>query len=241
MVGLTRITFPGYTHSQLMTIIQSRLEGVPGNIVDADAVQFASRKVAAVSGDARRALDICRRAVEIVEYAPDPVAGTGVVPDTPSRRGRNTKAGLQSEVDGGGGIKAGGRVTIAVVKQAILEATSSPLQVYLKTCPLASKVFLVALLVRSRRSGVGEGVLRDVVDEAGRIVKLQEVGEEELGGGPRVYGIEGAVKGLVEAGVVGLEKKGGGGGRVRFLVAEEEVKSALRDDKDIGAVVGRAG
>lgn len=221
-----------------MTIIQSRLEGVPGNIVDADAVQFASRKVAAVSGDARRALDICRRAVEIVEYAPDAAATTS---DSPSRRGRNTKAGLQSEVNGGGGIKAGGRVTIAVVKQAILEATSSPLQVYLKTCPLASKVFLVALLVRCRRSGVGEGVLRDVMDEAGRIVKLQEVGEEELGGGARVYGIEGAVKGLVEAGVVGVEKKGGGGGRVRFLVAEEEVKSALRDDKDIGAVVGRAG
>lgn len=223
-----------------MTIIQSRLEGVPGNIVDADAVQFASRKVAAVSGDARRALDICRRAVEIVEYAPD---DDTVVPGTPSRRSRNSKVGLQSEVNGGGGggIKAGGRVTIAVVKQAILEATSSPLQVYLKTCPLASKVFLVALLVRCRRSGVGEGVLRDVVDEAGRIVKLQEVGEEELGGGARVYGIEGAVKGLVEAGVVGLEKKGGGGGRVRFLVAEEEVKSALRDDKDIGAVVGRAG
>lgn len=225
-----------------MTIIQSRLEGVPGNIVDADAVQFASRKVAAVSGDARRALDICRRAVEIVEYAPDDTTtAAAAAPGTPSRRSRNSKAGLQSEVNGGGGIKAGGRVTIAVVKQAILEATSSPLQVYLKTCPLASKVFLVALLVRCRRSGVGEGVLRDVVDEAGRIVKLQEVGEEELGGGPRVYGIEGAVKGLVEAGVVGLEKKGGGGGRVRFLVAEEEVKSALRDDKDIGAVVGRAG
>jgi len=50
-----------------MLIIQSRLEGVPGNIVHPDAIQFAARKVAAVSGDARRALDICRRAVEITE------------------------------------------------------------------------------------------------------------------------------------------------------------------------------
>lgn len=235
-LGLIRITFPGYTHSQLMTIIQSRLEGVPGNVVDPDAVQFASRKVAAVSGDARRALDICRRAVEIVEYMP---ISDGAEPGTPSR-GKNTKASMQADANGGG-IKAGGRVTIAIIKQAIQEATSSPLQVYLKTCPLSSKVFLVALLVRCRRSGVGESVLRDVVDEAGRIVKMQEVGEEELGGGARVYGIEGAVKGLVEAGVVGVEKKGGGGGRVRFLIAEEEVKSALRDDKDIGAVVGRTG
>jgi origin recognition complex subunit 1 len=32
-----------------------------------DAVQLVARKVAAVSGDARRALDICRRATEIAE------------------------------------------------------------------------------------------------------------------------------------------------------------------------------
>lgn len=32
-----------------------------------DAIQLAARKVAAVSGDARRALDICRRATEIAE------------------------------------------------------------------------------------------------------------------------------------------------------------------------------
>ncbi|RPB04619.1 hypothetical protein L873DRAFT_1274913 [Choiromyces venosus 120613-1] len=61
---LSSITFPGYTHSQPMTIIQSCLEGVSGNMVDPDAVQFA-----AVSVDARRSLAICPRAVEIVEYS----------------------------------------------------------------------------------------------------------------------------------------------------------------------------
>ena len=34
---------------------------------DEDAIQLAARKVAAVSGDARRALDICRRSTEIAE------------------------------------------------------------------------------------------------------------------------------------------------------------------------------
>lgn len=34
---------------------------------DVDAIQLAARKVAAISGDARRALDICRRATEITE------------------------------------------------------------------------------------------------------------------------------------------------------------------------------
>ena len=31
------------------------------------AIQFCARKVSAVAGDARKALDICRRAVEVVE------------------------------------------------------------------------------------------------------------------------------------------------------------------------------
>jgi len=215
-----------------MTIIQSRLNGVPGNIVDPDAVQFASRKVAAVSGDARRALDICRRAVEIVEYSSNG-GGDEQAPPSPSRRKGGGAFPLR-----GGGLKAGGRVTIAVVKQAIQEATSSPLQMFLKTTSLSSKIFITALLLRSRRSGVGEGVLRDVLDEAERVVRNQGVAEE-LGGGPRVGGIEAAVKGLVESGILSVEKRGGGGGRVRFLISEEEVKAALREDPDIGGVVGR--
>ena len=35
--------------------------------MDVSAVQFCARKIAAVSGDMRKALDICRRAVEVVE------------------------------------------------------------------------------------------------------------------------------------------------------------------------------
>lgn len=37
------------------------------SVVDVSAVQFCARKIAAVSGDMRKALDICRRAVELVE------------------------------------------------------------------------------------------------------------------------------------------------------------------------------
>ena len=78
-----------------MQIIQSRLEGVPGNIVHPDAVQFAARKVAAVSGDARRALDICRRAVEIAETETiSQDRDDEAQPATPSRTGRGNKGNL---------------------------------------------------------------------------------------------------------------------------------------------------
>ena len=64
-LGLTRMTFLPYTFHQLERIVLSRLAGL--QVFDPDAAQLAARKVAAVSGDARRALDICGRATEIAE------------------------------------------------------------------------------------------------------------------------------------------------------------------------------
>lgn len=188
--GLTRITFPGYTHDQLMQIIQSRLEGVPGNVVHSDAVQFAARKVAAVSGDARRALDICRRAVEIAETETETISqdrDEEAQPATPSKTGRGNKGRpIQSSrpinatsktatTDTAPTAGRKGIVTIATIKQAINEATSSPLQQALRALPLASKVFLAALLARIRRTGIGEAVLGDVVDEVKRLGLMSQL------------------------------------------------------------------
>jgi origin recognition complex subunit 1 len=57
-LGMTKMIFETYKHTQLMEIITSRLEGL--KCFHPDAIQFAARKVASVSGDARRCLDICR-------------------------------------------------------------------------------------------------------------------------------------------------------------------------------------
>lgn len=242
-LGLTRITFPGYTHTQLQEIIQSRLSHIP-SIVEPDAIQFASRKVAAVSGDARRALDICRRAVEIAEAE----AATEQNPllATPSKRKKHAAAEQR------GNEKPKGTVTITTIKQAINEATSSPLQQYLKSLPLSSKLFLAAILARTRRSGVSECVLGDVVEEAKRLglmaadnphinnVLLNESapsqGMKSVNGGKaaRVLGMGLAAVELNEAGVIVVEaRRGEKVGKVRMCIGEEEVKLALRDDGEV--------
>lgn len=176
-----------------MQIIQSRLEGVPGDIVVPDAVQFAARKVAAVSGDARRALDICRRAVEMAETeaAEAEAEAAEGAPPTPSRTGRNNAGARKAGVGPPGGADTGepggiqqkragagskkGVVTVATIRQAINEATSSPLQQALRALPLASKVFLAALLARIRRTGIGEAVLGDVVDEVRKLGLMSQL------------------------------------------------------------------
>ncbi|KAH8276499.1 hypothetical protein KR026_003964 [Drosophila bipectinata] len=64
-LGLTRLTFQPYSHKQLQEIVTARLGG--SQAFKGEAVQLVARKVAAVSGDARRALDICRRSTEIAD------------------------------------------------------------------------------------------------------------------------------------------------------------------------------
>uniref|UniRef100_A0A3P8SA44 Origin recognition complex subunit 1 n=1 Tax=Amphiprion percula TaxID=161767 RepID=A0A3P8SA44_AMPPE len=76
-LGLTRMSFQPYSFKQLQQIIMSRLNKVKA--FEEDALQLASRKVAALSGDARRCLDICRRATEICEHSTTNPSATGLV------------------------------------------------------------------------------------------------------------------------------------------------------------------
>lgn len=118
-LGLKRVRFEPYTFQQLTTIIQSRLAGLSG-VFDAKAIEFCARKVSAVSGDARRALDICRRAAEI-----------------------NSQKQLKT-------------VDIESISETIKEMTSAPAMQMIMTASLHQKIFLHAILLVFRETGLTE-------------------------------------------------------------------------------------
>ncbi|KAI5290861.1 Origin recognition complex, subunit 1 [Ascosphaera aggregata] len=270
-LGLTRITFSGYKHNELIEIIQTRLANVPGNIVESDALQFASRKVAAVSGDARRALDICRRAVEIAEQESEATnkenskknrlstinehEDDGEFPATPSKTparqrcaagkenrplmrassttGKNHKPSTTGYMDHSDNLP---RVTIATIKQAIHEATSTPLQQFLRSLPLSPKLFLAAFLARIRRTGTTDSTLGDILDESRYIadncississatstnlkhyILQKSGGANRKGGGDsgrsRVRCMRFSLMELMNSGILAVEGDGMGGGR----------------------------
>ncbi|KAM1756833.1 hypothetical protein EV1_006148 [Malus domestica] len=61
------ITFRAYSYDQILRILQQRLITLPYTVFQPPALELCARKVAAASGDMRKALCICRSAIEILE------------------------------------------------------------------------------------------------------------------------------------------------------------------------------
>lgn len=138
-LGLTRLTFQPYNHQELNQIISSRLEGL--KCFDEDAIQLVSRKVAAVSGDARRALDICRRAVLISEN-------------------NNEQSDIKSKSKS---ISEGKfMVKVRDVQGALQEIFSSIKIVAVKSCAEQEQIFLRCIVQEFRSCGLEEATFSEV-------------------------------------------------------------------------------
>lgn len=160
-LGLRRIQFVGYSYEQLGEIIRNRLELLTEKNkrrvkVSPDAVGFASRKVASVSGDARRALIICRRAVEIAEEE-----YLATIP-------QNSEVPENDE---------GYSIQISHISKAINETTNTPLTNLLGALSFASKLILVSVILRTRRTGLAENTLGDICDEMKNTLRLHTAKE----------------------------------------------------------------
>lgn len=69
-LGLARLNYLPYSHEQIRKVILERLEDVKATqVFSDDSIKLVSRRVATSSGDIRKALHICRRAIELREGA----------------------------------------------------------------------------------------------------------------------------------------------------------------------------
>ena len=74
----SQLTFRPYTAAQVQAIVDSRLRSLP-RLFDERAVELCARKIAAINGDVRVALEICRRAAAIAEERGAGTVGMDVV------------------------------------------------------------------------------------------------------------------------------------------------------------------
>ncbi|KAK1412765.1 hypothetical protein QVD17_34263 [Tagetes erecta] len=61
------VSFRAYSMDQIIMILKQRLMALPYTVFQPQALELCARKVAAASGDMRKALAICRGAVELLE------------------------------------------------------------------------------------------------------------------------------------------------------------------------------
>ncbi|BBN09249.1 hypothetical protein Mp_4g18200 [Marchantia polymorpha subsp. ruderalis] len=157
-MGMKRLAFSPYSHKQLEEIIASRLDGV--QVFDKQAAEFASRKVAAVSGDIRRALELCRRAVEVAE-ARIAEHNSNVPPEVAENRtdqDENQPSNTVPEAT----PATGQVVTMADVDAAISQLFEAPQIQMMQRSPKLAKIFLTAMVYEQRRTSVVETTFEKV-------------------------------------------------------------------------------
>ncbi|XP_027630565.1 cell division control protein 6 homolog isoform X2 [Tupaia chinensis] len=215
------LNFPPYTRNQIATILQDRLNQVPRDqVLDSAAIQFCARKVAAVSGDVRKALDVCRRAIEIVES--DVKSQTILKPLSeckslseslvPKRVGLTHISQVISEIDGNRMICSQGGTQ--------------------DSFPLQQKILVCSLLLLTRQLKIKEVTLGKLYEAYSNVCRKQQVAAVDQSECL-------SLSELLEArGVLGLKKnKETRFTKVSLKVEEKEVEHALKDKALIGNIL----
>ena len=202
-IGFTRIMFSGYTFDELKAIINLRLKGFNDTLfyVDSttgrayqeadldpqgnpnivrvklrmtpDAIEIASRKIASVSGDARRALKVCKRATEIAEehymlqhsydYGGSGNANTPIPeePVSPTKKERDEYGEYEVQV-----------VDIKHIMRALNETLNSNYVTFISRQSFTTKLFLCAFLHLIEKTGSQEQTLGDIIDEIRTLIEV---------------------------------------------------------------------
>jgi origin recognition complex subunit 1 len=145
------------------------------------------------------------------------------LPETPSKRGRSQATSVV------------GKVTTQLLDSVLREFLRHPVQMTLRYLPFTAKLFLAALVQRSRRAaGKSEVTFGDVIEEATRIC-LSSVNNAEtkivMKGVTTPRGLESAGVELELCKVIDWEEHGGRrGGRVGLQISEDDLNMAFQKD-----------
>lgn len=223
-LGMTRIPFMPYTDRQLLDIVRARLDideqgtrvgtsaATQGceHVFRVDALMFASKRVANVSGDARRMLDVCRRAVELAEH-------------------RAAVAGCDADP-----------ISILEIREVLDKMARSGRAAHVAALSLHAKLLLSSMYACARRTEVAEVVWGDVLSHHASLCRthsvarlgtthdtgIQDYNEHEL---LRPLATLCALGIVVAVGAGAGSARAGPHARYLVVIPEEEGKHALQD------------
>ncbi|ELT90542.1 hypothetical protein CAPTEDRAFT_148720 [Capitella teleta] len=215
------LNFTPYTKDQLIKVLKDRLQSLELNghsVIEPSAVQFCAMKVAAVAGDMRKALDVCRRAVEAVETE---VRKQQVLsPGSPSKRPTVPK-------------KIGVAHILRIVNTVYgSKVSSQPGQV--ETIPLQQKLAMCTLLMVVRQGKGKEttlGKFHEFYSSVCKGQKLQPVDQSEF------FTV---CSHMETRGIIRIKKsKDARNAKVNLGLDEKELEIALQDKTLLSAVLDK--
>ncbi|XP_020661541.3 cell division control protein 6 homolog [Pogona vitticeps] len=222
------LNFPPYNKDQLVSILQERLKQVSGEqVLDNAAIQFCARKVSSISGDARKALDICRRAIEIVESDVKSQAVPKLLPACKSRSKPATNSAVPKQV----GLLHVSRVISDVYGDRMTADNSSG---GTDSFPLQQKILVCSLLLLAKQQKAKEVTLGKLHEAYSRICQKQQVGAVDQSECLSLSAL------LESRGIVGLKKaKEARMTKVFLKIEEKDVEHALKDGVLIGSILAK--
>jgi len=178
-LGSNRVAFAPYSWDQLKKIVTTRLESLEGcsDAFAPSTLDLICRKVASVNGDARRALELARRAAEVAEARINVEKVTATKGSDDNAESAAARAKARTE-----------KVTMEDVRQAQSEMFDGPHMKLIHAASFYERMFLVALVKSLQMAGTTTVDMGTVM----QIMKLMckdprvNVPEPPVGGGTRI-------------------------------------------------------
>ena len=145
-LNIRRVNFLPYDRIALASIIADRLGGLAA--FEADGVELCSRKVASVSGDVRRALEVCRLATTLAER--DDLAAYNKL------EAEKKSAGRGAPRSGAAAVHRIEHVEFRHIDEAAKQLRGSCLMAALQAAPFQQLLLLSAFVMEQAASGRAE-------------------------------------------------------------------------------------
>lgn len=185
------VTFRAYTKDQIIRILQQRLMELPYIVFQPQALELCARKVAAESGDMRKALQICRSAIEMLEAEVGQFAHDGELSSTVS-----DYSGAPNTPSGDISKQTNDIVRVDHMAKALSKSYKSPVVDTIQSLPQHQQIILCSAVkyFRKGKKDTTVGELSRLYIDICKSILIPPVGTAELSSMCRVLSDQGLLK-----------------------------------------------
>ncbi|XP_069108179.1 cell division control protein 6 homolog [Argopecten irradians] len=216
------LNFAPYSKDQIAAILKDRIEKIECNgvgVMENSAIQFCARKISAVAGDMRKALDVCRRAVEMVEteVRSQQVLKSSTALNSPSKQPPAIPK------------KIGVMQISSVLSEVYGSSSTSSGQ---DSIPLQQKLVVCTLLLMVKQGRMKEVTMGKLQDTCTKVCKKRQMATHDSSE------FQGLCTLLETRGIIGIKKpKDGRLAKVTLKLNEKELEHTLQDKVLISSIL----